>query len=75
MRDGLISIGKMADLNHISISTLRLYDKLGLLEPQYVDQETGYRYYDIHQNTRLDMIAYMKELVMSLAEIGDFLSK
>jgi len=75
VRDGLISIGKMADLNHISISTLRLYDKLGLLEPQYVDQETGYRYYDIHQNTRLDMIAYMKELGMSLAEIGDVLSK
>lgn len=27
------------------------------------------RYYDINQNARLDMIAYMKELGMSLKEI------
>ena len=52
-----------------------MYDKLNLLKPQYVDKETGYRYYDIHQNARMDMIAYMKELGMSLAEISDVLSK
>ena len=34
-----------------------------------MDGETGYRYYDINQNARLDMIAYMKELGMSLKEI------
>lgn len=75
MHNNLLPIGKMAELNHVSISTLRLYDKLNLLRPQYVDKETGYRYYDIHQNARMDMIAYMKELGMSLAEIGDVLSK
>ena len=60
MRNNLLPIGKMAELNHVSISTLRLYDKLNLLKPQFVDEETGYRYYDIHQNARMDMIAYMK---------------
>ena len=70
MNPQLISIGKMAEMNHISIPTLRLYDRLGLLRPRYVDEETGYRYYDMHQNARLDMIAYMKELGMSLTEIG-----
>lgn len=49
--------------------TLRLYDQLGLLKPRHVDGQTGYRYYDINQNARLDMIAYMKELGMSLREI------
>ena len=75
MKEGLLSIGKMAKLNHISIPTLRLYDENGLLKPRCIDPETGYRYYDITQNARLDMIAYMKELGMSLAEIGEALGR
>lgn len=70
MKEGLLSIGKMAEMNEITVPTLRLYDQMGLLHPRYVDEQSGYRYYDIHQNARLDMIAYMKELGMSLQEIG-----
>lgn len=73
MEDGLLSIGKMAAMNRLSVATLRLYDELGLLTPRRRDPETGYRYYDVAQNARLDMIAYMKELGMSLTEIGDVL--
>lgn len=69
MKDTLIPIGIMAEMNHTTIATLRLYDQLGLLKPKYVDEETKYRYYDVQQNARLDMIAYMKELGMSLQEI------
>ena len=65
----------MAKMNRISIATLRLYDEKGLLTPRYIDPESGYRYYDIYQNSRLDMIAYMKELGMSLSEIADVLQK
>lgn len=75
MHDELISIGKMADMNHLTVATLRLYDELGLLHPRRKDPDTGYRYYDIAQNARLDMIAYMKELGMSLSEIGRVLEK
>ena len=75
MKSELMSIGKMADINHLSVATLRLYDKLGLIKPEYVDDETNYRFYDIRQNARLDMIAYMKDLGMSLAEIKDVLKK
>lgn len=75
MDPGLLSIGKMAQMNNLTVATLRLYDRLGLLHPWYTDEATGYRYYDIRQNARLDMIAYMKELGMSLAEIGDILAR
>ena len=75
MKDNLIPIGKMAAINHTTIPTLRLYDEKGLLCPKYVDQNTGYRYYDINQNARLDLIAYMKELGMSLSEIATVLEK
>ena len=63
MHKDLLSIGKMAALNQISISTLRLYDEKGLLKPCYTDPKTGYRYYDINQNARLDMIVYMLSLI------------
>ena len=70
MQKELLPIGKMARMNRVTVSTLRLYDEKGLLRPRYVDPETGYRYYSIDQNSRLDMIVYMKELGMSLSEIA-----
>ncbi len=75
MKETLISIGKMAALNRLSISTLRLYDEKGLLKPRYIDPQTGYRYYSINQNARLDVIVYMKELGMSLSQIVQALQK
>ena len=65
----------MAEINGVSIPTLRLYDKNGLLKPAYIDPESGYRYYTLQQTARLDIIAYMKELGMSLSEIRDVLRK
>lgn len=64
-----LTIGQMAQLNHVSEQTLRYYDKLGLLKPNEVDKETGYRFYSIKQSARLDMIQYMKSLGMSLKDI------
>ena len=64
MDDKMMKIGEMARFNRVSITTLRLYDKVGILRPCYTDPETNYRYYSIHQKARLDMIQYMKELGM-----------
>lgn len=75
MDNNLLKIGEMAEHNRITISALRLYDKEGLLKPCYTDPETNYRYYSIRQNARLDMIIYMKELGMSLAEIREILDQ
>lgn len=73
--DNLIPIGKMAEINKTTIATLRLYDKIGLLKPAYIDRVTNYRYYTIKQNYKLDMIIYMKELGMSLEEIIEVFKK
>lgn len=48
-RAHLLSIGEMAEANRVSIATLRLYDRMGLLQPSYRDEETNYRYYDIRR--------------------------
>ncbi|HPE66939.1 MAG TPA: MerR family transcriptional regulator, partial [Synergistales bacterium] len=65
-----LSIGKMAEINRVSVQTLRLYDRLGLLKPQYVD-ENRYRYYSIKQSARLDMIQNLQLLGMSLRQIRE----
>ena len=67
------TIGQMAELNHISEQTLRLYDREGLLKPRYTDEKTGYRYYHITQSARLDLIQNMKVYGMTLRRIRAFL--
>ena len=74
MKD-LIPIGKMAAANRVTIATLRLYDQMGLLKPAYIDPDSGYRYYDIKQTSRLDFIRYMRELELSLTDIKSILEK
>lgn len=65
------TIGKMAKLNNVTEQTLRLYDKIGLFKPAYVDERNGYRLYDIGQSARLDIIQYLKNLGMTLKEIKE----
>ena len=67
-----LSIGQMARINHISIQTLRLYDKMGLLKPVAVDAGSGYRYYSILQCAKLDLIGSLKQCGLSLKEIGAY---
>ena len=39
--DELLSIGKMAEMNRLTVATLRLYDELGLLHPRRKDPVSG----------------------------------
>lgn len=64
-----LTIGQMAKMNHVSEQALRFYDKIKLMEPDTVNEETGYRYYSIKQSAVLDMIQYMKSLGMKLNDI------
>lgn len=65
----------MAELNHISTQTLRLYEKKGLLIPAYLDSETGYRYYTLEQCAKLDLIHALKSCRLSLKEIERLFKK
>ena len=68
-----LSIGQMAKLHNVSERALRLYHKMELLVPQYVDEETSYRYYDSSQSLRLDMILHMKSMGLPLKLIKTML--
>lgn len=72
-KKALFSIGQVSKLFHISISILRYYDKIGLVQPEYTDPETGYRYYSTRQFECLNTIRYLRVLDMSLEQIALFL--
>ncbi len=71
--ENLFSIGDVAKLFHLSVSSLRHYEDVGLLSPEYVDKATGYRYYGPRQFEALNTIRYLRVLDMPLSEIADFL--
>jgi DNA-binding transcriptional MerR regulator len=73
-RKDLLSIGVFANLTRLSIKALRLYDQLGLLQPLYVDPQTGYRYYGVDQLSGARMIRNMREMDMPLATIRQVLT-
>lgn len=69
----LFAIGDVAQMFHISVSSLRYYEKAGLLMPEKVDPNSGYRYYSTRQFEVLNTIRYLRALDMPLPEIADFL--
>ncbi|MDH6226462.1 MerR family transcriptional regulator [Streptomyces sp. MJP52] len=71
MSDELISIGAFAARVRLSAKALRLYDRLGLLTPAYVDPATGYRYYRHEQVERARTIVHLRHLDMPLAAVAD----
>ena len=71
MKD-LFSIGEVARLFDINVKTLRYYDETGLLKPEKVNPETGYRYYSTRQFERLNTIMYLKALQVPLERISYF---
>jgi DNA-binding transcriptional MerR regulator len=52
---------------------LRYYDQIGLLKPVHTDADTGYRYYTAEQLPRLNRILALKDLGLSLDQIGRLL--
>lgn len=69
----MFSIGTFARLGDVSVRTLRHYDEIGLLTPAWIDHATGYRSYRPSQLLRLHRIVALKELGLSLDEIGELL--
>ncbi len=68
----LFSIGEMAKLFGINIRTLRYYDEIGILKPEYINKETNYRYYSTNQFERLNTIKYLRALGVPLKKIIAF---
>ncbi|CAG0930551.1 HTH-type transcriptional activator TipA [Thermoflexales bacterium] len=69
----MFKIGDFSRLSQVPTKTLRYYDEIGLLKPSEVDRFTGYRYYSASQLSRLNRILLLKDLGLSLDQIGRLL--
>lgn len=72
-KSSLFSIGEISKMFHLSAGSLRHYEALGILAPEYVDPQTNYRYYSARQFEILNTVRYLRALDMPLPQIADFL--
>ncbi len=71
IQDKFYRIGMFASMNRVTIKALRHYDEQGLLEPAYIEEENGYRYYASSQMADLHQILALKNMGFSLEEIRE----
>ncbi len=69
-----MQIKEFADYTGVSVRTLHYYDEIGLLKPAYVEEQTGYRYYDEDSLERMQEILFYRELDFPLKNICELLS-
>lgn len=70
----MLSIGEFSRICKVSAKTLRHYAKVGLLLPEEVNPENGYRYYSIDQLETMLLINRLKNYRFSLEEIKELLA-
>jgi DNA-binding transcriptional MerR regulator len=71
---GLFSIGEFSRITGLTVKTIRLYHEKGVLPPAWIDDETGYRYFDRSDVERARVVYRLRELDFPLAEIRDLLA-
>src|SRR5699024_1704176 len=71
-KEKLYSIGEVSKKCNITTRTLRYYEKLNLIKPDYVDYNR-YRFYSEDAILKINIIKYLKIIDFSLEEIKDHL--
>jgi DNA-binding transcriptional MerR regulator len=71
----MLKIGEFSRLSQVTVKTLHHYSDLGLLKPASIDPQTKYRYYTVDQLPRVHRIMALKELGLSLEQIGVLLDE
>ena len=65
----IVSIGQFSKLSTIPITTLRFWDKKGLLTPVHLNPNSGYRYYDTEQLEQIQTITALQRCGLNNSEI------
>jgi len=66
----MLKIGEFSRLSQVTVKTLHHYDELGLIKPAHIDPVTNYRFYTVEQLPRIHRIMALKEMGLSLEQIG-----
>lgn len=71
----MLSIGEFSKICEVSTKTLRYYAEIGLINPDEINPENGYRYYSISQLKKMLFINRLKCYHFSLEEIKAILER
>lgn len=71
----MYKIGEFASICKTTTKTLRLYDKIGILSPEFIDENTDYRYYSAKNVSEFNKIKVLKKLGFTLMEISNCILK
>ncbi len=69
-----MNISEFARLTCVSVRTLHYYDEIGLLKPDFVDDNTGYRFYGEKAFSTMQEILFYRELDFSLKNIKELIT-
>ena len=69
----MLTIGEFSNICRVSAKTLRYYAEIGLILPDEINPENGYRYYSINQLEKMLLINRLKAYCFSLEEIKSIL--
>lgn len=67
-------IGEVSKITGLSKDTIHFYVKSGLLEPDFVDEINGYRYYSRWNLWQLDVITMCRKLSIPLSQVKEILA-
>ncbi len=71
----MFTIGQFSKICKVTVKALRHYEKIGLLTPAEVDEDTQYRYYTNEQISLVKNISFMKELGIPLQTAKQMIKK
>lgn len=74
-RSGLLTIGEACRLTGFNPSALRFYESIDLLEPDWVDPVSGYRYYQPEKLYFLNFLKSMRDQGFPLQTIKPLIAK
>jgi len=70
----LLSIGEVAKLTGVSVQALRYYERKNIVEPVYINPDSGYRYYSPDQIYFIQLIVNCVNLDIPLKELSGVLN-
>lgn len=67
----LYRIGMFASFCRTTVKTLRFYEEQNLLKPEWVDPESGYRYYEASQIADMHQLLALRNMGFSIEELKE----
>lgn len=71
----MLTIGEFSTVSRLTVKALRIYHDAGLLVPERIDPDNGYRYYGAEAQKRASAIRTLRDMDFTLKEMEEIFSR